>query len=81
MDPARVGQLIEQGLDGATAEVTGDGRHFDAIVISDRFEGKNRVQRHRMVFGAVQEYLNDDAIHALSLQTYTPEDWAQRQAG
>ena len=79
MDPAEVGRLIEQGMEGATAEVTGDGRHFDAVVVSERFEGMSRIQRHQLVFAAVKQHLSDDAIHALSLKTYTPNDWARRQ--
>lgn len=79
MDPTEVGRLIETRLTGARAEVTGDGRHFDAVVISEQFEGKNRIRRHQLVFGVLREYLNDDAIHALSLKTFTPEDWERQQ--
>ena len=79
MDPAEVERLIEQGMEGAKADVTGDGRHFDAVVVSERFEGMNRIQRHQLVFAAVKQHLSDDAIHALSLKTYTPDDWARLQ--
>lgn len=79
MDPDEVGRLIELGLQGAAAQVTGDGRHFDAVVVCDQFEGKSRIQRHQLVFAAVESYLSDDAIHALSLKTYTPDDWARQQ--
>lgn len=79
MDPAEVGRLIEQGMTGAKVEVTGDGRHFEALVVSERFEGMSRIRRHQMVFAAVKDHLSDDAIHALSLKTYTPDDWARLQ--
>lgn len=52
-----------------------DGRgHFRVVVVSTAFEGKNRLQRHRMVFEAVGEMLTTD-IHALGVQAYTPEEF------
>ncbi len=49
MEPDRVKKLIEAGLPGAEVEVTGDGRHFEAVVISEAFEGKSLIQRHHPV--------------------------------
>lgn len=51
-----------------------DGRgHFEVIIISDRFEGKSRIQRHRMVFAAVGSLMETD-IHALAIQAFTPAE-------
>jgi len=65
--------LIEQGLPGAGVEVTGDGRHFEATVISDQFEGKSLLQRHRMVNATVEKQISSDELHALSIKAYTQQ--------
>ncbi len=59
------------------AQVLGDdGQHFEAVIVSPDFAGKSRVQQHQRVYQALGERMRSD-IHALSLQTYTPEAWAQ----
>lgn len=72
METERVKALIEAGIPGATAEVTGDGRHFEATVISTAFEGKTLIQQHRMVKDAVKAEIESDELHALSIKTKVP---------
>ena len=67
-------QLIESGLPGCQVQIQGDGDHFEAIVVSDMFEGKNLVQQHRMVYDILGDRMQGE-IHALALHTYTPESW------
>jgi acid stress-induced BolA-like protein IbaG/YrbA len=69
-------ELIKAGMPGADVEVTGDGRHFEAVVVSSDFEGKTLVQRHRMVMNTVQQQIASDELHALSIKAYTPEQAA-----
>jgi len=54
METEKVKTLIEAGLPGAKVEVTGDGRHSVAVVISEAFEGKSLIQQHRMVKDTVK---------------------------
>jgi acid stress-induced BolA-like protein IbaG/YrbA len=79
METSAVKTLIEQGMPGARVEVTGDGRHFEAIVISDGFEGKSLLERHRMVMATVHEQIASDELHALSIKAYSPEQWQAQQ--
>ena len=79
METSAVKTLIEQGMPGARVEVTGDGRHFEAIVISDADEGKSLRERHRMVMATVHEQIASDELHALSIKAYTPEQWQAQQ--
>ncbi|MCG6966164.1 MAG: BolA/IbaG family iron-sulfur metabolism protein [Chromatiaceae bacterium] len=72
MEIERVKALIEAGLPGAEVEVTGDGRHFEAVVVSDAFEGKSLIQRHRMVLATVNSEIESDELHALSIKTAVP---------
>ena len=74
METEKVKALIEAGLPGADVEVTGDGRHFEAVVISDEFEGKSLIQRHRMVLATVNAEIASDELHALSIRAKVPSD-------
>ena len=60
-------QRIEAGIPDATAEVAGDGRHFEARVSSPAFNGKSRIAQHRMVYDVFGAEVGD-RIHALSIQ-------------
>jgi acid stress-induced BolA-like protein IbaG/YrbA len=78
MDPASIKQLIENGLDGARADVRGDdGVHFEADVVCAAFAGKMPLARHRMVYATLGERMGGE-IHALSLKTWTPEEARDR---
>ncbi len=70
--------LIKAAIPDAEVQVqdlTGGGDHLQAIVVSSQFEGKSLVKQHQLVYGAVQEAMATEAIHALALKTYTPETW------
>ena len=72
--PESVQAGIAAGLACEHLEVVGDGQHFQALVVSAAFAGKSRVQRHQLVYGALGERMREE-IHALSMQTLTPEEW------
>ena len=72
MQPDDIKQMIERGLPGAWVAVVGDGRHFEAEVISAVFQGKNMLEQHRMVYAALGDKMRAE-IHALSLRTRVPE--------
>ncbi|MDX1374821.1 MAG: BolA family protein [Burkholderiales bacterium] len=74
--PESVQHGIESGLPCAHIEVIGDGQHFQAVVVSDAFAGKSRVQRHQLVYAALGERMREE-IHALSMRTLTPDEWAR----
>ena len=66
-------QGIEAGLACERVEVAGDGQHFEALVVSNAFAGKSRIQRHQLVYAALGERMREE-IHALSMKTLTPEE-------
>jgi len=72
-----VKQGIAAGLECEHLEVIGDGQHFQALIVSRAFAGRNRVQRHQLVYRALGDRMREE-IHALSMRTLTPEEW---QAG
>ena len=70
--PQDIKGLIEAGIPGARVEVSGDGHHFEAVVSSDVFAGKNRIQQHQLVYATLGDRMREQ-IHALSLKTVLPE--------
>jgi acid stress-induced BolA-like protein IbaG/YrbA len=68
---------IEAGLACTHLDVEGDGQHFFATIVSAAFEGRRPLERHRMVYAALGERMKAE-IHALSMQTLTPAEWAAR---
>ncbi len=75
--PGDVQSYIEQGLKCEFVEVKGDGHHFEAVIVSALFSGKNMVQQHQLVYKALGERMREE-VHALSMKTYTPEQWSER---
>jgi len=73
--------LIAAGLTCDHLEVDGDGRHWSAVVVSAQFEGRRLIQRHQQVYATLGERMHTDEIHALSMQTLTPSEWAAQSRG
>lgn len=75
-----VENYIKQGLACDYVQVLGnDGQHFEAVIVSPQFVGKNMVQQHQLVYQALGDRMREE-IHALSMRTFTPEAWAKNGA-
>ncbi|MCW5661787.1 MAG: BolA family transcriptional regulator [Burkholderiaceae bacterium] len=70
-----VRRYIADGLACEHLEVEGDGRHFFATIVSAAFDGQPRVRRHQKVYAALGDRMREQ-IHALSMKTLTPAEWA-----
>jgi acid stress-induced BolA-like protein IbaG/YrbA len=68
VEPSELKERIEAGIPGSQADVSGDGRHFNAIVVSEKFSGLSRLAQHRLVYDVFGAEVGD-RIHALSIQT------------
>jgi len=77
VQPEQVKSYIEQGLECELVRVDGDGQHFEAIIVSPALRGKSKVQQHQLVYRALGDRMREE-IHALSMQTFTPESWLQK---
>ncbi|MBC7471153.1 MAG: BolA family transcriptional regulator [Ramlibacter sp.] len=76
MTAAELQSLIAAGLACTHLEVDGDGRHWSAVIVSAEFEGKRLIQRHQRVYATLGARMQTDEVHALSMQTLTPAEWA-----
>jgi len=72
MEIEDVSQLIRSGLPDAQVQVTGDGSHFEALVVSKAFLGKSLIERQRLVMATVRPQLESGELHALSIKAQTP---------
>jgi acid stress-induced BolA-like protein IbaG/YrbA len=77
VEPRSIEDSIRAGLPVTHLEVRGDGAHFEAIIVSPKFAGLNRVRQHQLVYAALGERMREE-IHALSMKTFSPEEWAAR---
>ena len=77
VEPDSIEQSIRAGLACTHLEVTGDGAHFEAVVVSPSFAGLPRVRQHQLVYAALGERMREE-IHALSMKTFSPDEWAAR---
>jgi len=71
--------IIAAGLDCQHLEVDGDGRHWSAVVVSPSFEGLRLIARHQKVYATLGRKMHTDEVHALSMKTFTPTEWAAQQ--
>ncbi|MBD2189705.1 BolA family protein [Pseudanabaena mucicola] len=81
---AKIGATIVEIVDRSEQHKHHQGRmnapagsgHYDAVIVAESFAGKTMMQQHRMVYAALADQMQT-TIHALSLKTYTPEQWQQ----
>jgi acid stress-induced BolA-like protein IbaG/YrbA len=71
-------QIIAAGLSCEHLDVTGDGRHWSAVIVSSEFEGLRPIARHQKVYAALGQRMATDEVHALSMKTWTPGEWADK---
>ncbi len=77
VEASSIERSIRDGLAVTHLEVRGDGTHFEAVIVSASFAGLTRVAQHQLVFAALGSRMRDE-IHALSMQTFTPQEWEAR---
>jgi acid stress-induced BolA-like protein IbaG/YrbA len=78
MDAQQLQSLIRDALPCEHIDVQGDGRHWYATLVSPAFEGLSRVRRHQLVYATLGQRMHTDEVHALSMKTLTPAEWAQQ---
>lgn len=79
MSPQDIKALIEQGIEGATALVEGEGNKFQATVISEKFAGLSSVRKQQLIYATINPQIASGEIHAINMQTYTPEEWEKKR--
>ena len=81
MNAEQLQQLISAGLPCDHLTVEGDGRHWYATIVSPAFEGLRAIARHQRVYATLGSRMQTDEVHALSMKTFTPAEWAAQAQG
>jgi acid stress-induced BolA-like protein IbaG/YrbA len=68
--------IIAAGLPCEHLAVSGDGAHWYATIVSSSFEGQRLIQRHQKVYATLGGRIQTNEVHALSMKTFTPAEWA-----
>ena len=68
--------IILNGLPCEHIELSGDGQHWYATIVSSSFEGQRLIQRHQKVYATLGGRIQTNEVHALSMKTFTPAEWA-----
>lgn len=76
--PESIQKDIDQGMKTSYLKVVGDGQHFEAVIVSEEFAGLSRIQRQQRVNKTLGERMTGE-IHALSMKTFTPQEWQEKQ--
>jgi len=76
MNAEQLQAIIAAGLPCEHLEVHGDGRHWNAVVVSESFNGLRLIARHQKVYATLGQKMHTDEVHALSMKTFTPTEWA-----
>ena len=68
--------IISSGLPCEHIDLSGDGQHWYATIVSSSFEGQRLIQRHQKVYATLGGRIQTNEVHALSMKTFTPAEWA-----
>lgn len=79
MKTSEVEALVAAVVTDAEMDVSGEDCNFEMKVISEQFAGMNTMQRQKLVLSSLQEPLQSGALHAISIQAYTPDEFAEKQ--
>jgi len=79
LNPKQIETWIGAGLNCEHISIGGDGHHFEALIVSPEFAGMSRVKRQQRVYLTIKDKLDSGELHALSMQTLTPEEWRAKQ--
>lgn len=80
MTAEQLQDLIAAGLPCTHIALEGDGRHWYATIVSAAFDGKRLIARHQQVYATLGGRMQTDEVHALSMKTYTPAEWAAQNS-
>ena len=72
--------IIAAGLPCEHLELSGDGSHWYATIVSSTFEGLSRIKRQQRVYATLGNRMQTNEVHALSMKTFTPAEWAANSA-
>lgn len=80
MQPVEIEQILKDALQLDEVFVKGEGSHYQVIAVSEQFAELSRVKQQQLIYGPLNDKIQDGTIHALSIKAYTPERWRREKA-
>ncbi len=75
MESSEIKAILQAAWPDCTIEVSGDGRHFDLLIVGEIFAGARKIKRQQMVYAVLNELIAQGTLHAVNMKTFTPEEW------
>lgn len=75
MDVTEIEKILQEQLPLTFVNVQGDGSHFQVIAVGNCFDSASRIKKQQMIYGPLQDKISDGSIHALTIKTFTDEQW------
>lgn len=75
MEIQHIEQLLTEQLQLVEVKVTADGSHYAVLAVGECFDGVSRVKQQQMVYAPLMAAIADGSIHAVSIKTFTPQQW------
>lgn len=79
MDIQQIEQLLQEQLQLSEVKVNADGSHYSVTAVGDCFADVSRVKQQQMVYSPLMAAIQDGSIHAVSIRTFTPEQWRKEK--
>ena len=80
MQPTEMESILRAALPLDEIYAKGDdGSHFQVIVVGALFDGMSRVKKQQTVYAPLMEHIASNAIHALSIKAFTPDEWKREK--
>lgn len=76
MQPAEIETLLQTALELDEVVVRSSGTHYEIFAVGDIFAGKRPVQKQQLVYGPLSEKIADGSLHAVTIKTFTPDEWS-----
>jgi acid stress-induced BolA-like protein IbaG/YrbA len=79
MHPTEIESILRAALVLDEVYVQGENGHFQVIAVSAIFDGMSRVKKQQAIYAPLSEHIATNAIHALSIKAFTPEEWKREK--
>ncbi|MGX2948189.1 BolA family protein [Frederiksenia canicola] len=79
MDPKQIEDILKNALELDEVHVQGDGSHYGVIAVSDVFASLSKVKQQQMIYAPLTDLFATNAIHALTIKTFTTEQWKRER--
>lgn len=79
MDPKQIEDILKNALELDEVHVQGDGSHYGVIAVSDVFASLSKVKQQQMIYAPLTDLFATNVIHALTIKTFTTEQWKRER--